>query len=66
MQTAIRRSGLTITPRKNAAEFVLDQRRRRVLENAGNKKNRLNPLRSQSRNGRKLIDEVRNTNERRS
>jgi hypothetical protein len=64
MQTAIRRSGLTITPRKNAAEFVLDQRRRRVLENAGNKKNRLNPLRSQSQNGRKLIDEVWNTNER--
>ena len=44
------RSGLTITPRENAAEFVLDQRRRRVLENAGDKKKRLNPLRSQSRN----------------
>jgi len=44
------RSGLTITPRENAAEFVLDQRRRRVLENAGDKKKRLNPPRSQSRN----------------
>jgi hypothetical protein len=50
MRTAIRAKCLTITPRENAAEFVLDQRRRRVLENAGDKKKRLNPLRSQSRN----------------
>jgi len=34
----------------NAAEFVLDQRGRSVLENASEKKQRLNPLRSQSRN----------------
>jgi hypothetical protein len=35
---------------KNAAEFVLGQRGRRVFENAGDKKQGLNPLRSESRN----------------
>ena len=39
-------------------------RGRRVLENTGNEKRRLNPMRSQSRNRRKLIDERRNANER--
>ena len=43
------RSGLTITPRENAAEFVLGERGRRVLEDASEKKWRLNPLRSQNR-----------------
>ena len=59
-----RRSGLTITPRENAAEFVLDQRRRRVLENASEKKRRLDPLWSQSQNWRRLIDEGRYADER--
>jgi len=48
----------------NAAEFVLDQRGRRVLENASEKKQRLNPPRSQSRNWRKLLGESRNEEER--
>src|SRR6266567_3339119 len=39
-------------------------RGRRVLENTGNEKRRLNPMRSQSRNRRKLIDQRRNANER--
>ena len=51
---------------KNAAEFVLDQRGRRVLENPSEKKERLNPVRSQSWNWRKLIDERRNADERSS
>ena len=59
------RSGLTITPRENAAELVLGQRRRRVLENSSKTKRRLDPLRSQTRNRRKLIDQSRNTQERR-
>jgi len=63
LRTAIQRSGRTITPRENAAEFVLNQRRRRVLENSSETKRRLDPLRSQSRNRRKLIDEDRNGNE---
>src|SRR5439155_15295102 len=39
-------------------------RGRRVLENASEKKRRLNPLRSQRRNRRRLIDEGRNAAER--
>ena len=39
-------------------------RGRRVLENASEKKERLNPVRSQSWNWRKLIDERRNAEER--
>lgn len=66
LRTAIQRSGLTITPRENAAEFVLGEGGRRVLENASKKKRRLNPLRSQSRNWRKLFEESRNGDERNS
>src|SRR5947207_1125798 len=36
-----------------------------MLENASEEKRRLDPLRSQSRNGRKLFDESRNTDQRR-
>ena len=38
-------------------------RGRRVLENASEKKRGLDPLRSQSRNWRKLFDEIRNADE---
>jgi hypothetical protein len=48
----------------NAAEFVLSERGRRVLENASEKKRRLNPLRSQSRNWRELFGKSRNDEER--
>src|SRR6266404_4892130 len=50
MRTATRRSGLTITPRENAAGFALAERRRRVLENTREKKQGLDPERSQFRN----------------
>jgi hypothetical protein len=43
---------------------MLSQRGRRVLENASEKKRGLDPLRSQSRNRRKLIDEIWNTDDR--
>ena len=43
---------------------MLDQRGRRVLENASEKKRGLHPLWSQSRNRRKLIDEIWNTDDR--
>lgn len=43
---------------------MLSQRGRRVLENASEKKRGLDPLRSQSRNRRGLIDEIWNTDDR--
>ena len=45
---------------------MLAERGRRVLENASEKKRGLDPLRSQSRHWRKLFDESRNADERRT
>jgi len=44
---------------------VLGERRRRVLENARNEKQRLNPLRSQSRNRERLKKRSRSADKRR-
>jgi len=66
MRAAVQAKWPNNTPRENAADFVLDQRGRRVLENARVEKRRLDPLRSQSRNCRKLRDWNGSVDERRN